>query len=70
MAKAKLGSGARFKHVSGTVAQEYEKKGMSAAKAKSVGKAVAAKVGREKYGNKKMAQLAAHGREDHLGRRK
>lgn len=68
--KPKLGSGARFKKLEGSVAGEYEKKGKSAAAAKKIGAAVAAKVGREKYGASKMAKMAAHGREDHLGRRK
>lgn len=66
----KLGDGSRFKKLSGSVAKEYEKKGDSPKAAKRIGAAVAAKVGREKYGEKKMAKLSAHGREDHLGRRK
>jgi len=35
---------------------------MSAAKAKSIGAAVAAKVGMEKYGKKKMLKMAAAGK--------
>ena len=38
-------------------------------KAKKIGAAVAAKVGREKYGAK-MSSMAKKGREDSLGRRK
>ena len=60
--KPKLGSGGRFKKLSGSVAKSYEKKGMSAKKAKAIGAAVAAKVGRKKYGAKKMAKMAAAGR--------
>lgn len=66
----KLGDGSRFKKLSGSVAKEYEKKGDSATSAKKIGAAVAAKVGREKFGSKKMSQMAHKGREDHLGRRK
>lgn len=60
--KAKLGSGGRFAAVQGSVAQEYEKKGMSPAKAKAIGGAVAAKAGREKYGAKKFNKLGADAR--------
>jgi hypothetical protein len=60
--KAKLGSGARFKKLSGSVAKSYEKKGMSAKKAKAIGGAVAAKAGRKKYGATKMASMSAAGR--------
>lgn len=70
MAKGKLGDGSRFRKISGSVAKEYEKKGDSAKTAKRIGGAVAAKIGREKYGSKKMSQMANKGREDHLGRRK
>ena len=62
MSKAKLGSGARFKAVSNSVAKGYEKKGVSAAKAKQIGAAVAAKVGRAKYGNAKMSKMAQAGK--------
>ena len=62
MAKAKLGSGKRFKALSGSVAKGYEKKGMSKAKAEKIGAAVAAKVGRKKYGTKKMASMASKGK--------
>lgn len=52
MAKAKLGSGARFKAV--------EKAAAKSGAANPA--AVAAMVGRKKYGAKKMAQMAASGR--------
>ena len=60
--KGKLGSGSRFKAVTGSVASEYLKKGYSASKAKEIGTAVAAKAGRAKYGNKKMASLSKGGK--------
>jgi hypothetical protein len=53
MAKAKLGSGARFRKLKGQLAK---KKGI-----RDPG-AVAASIGRKKYGKKKMAQLSAQGR--------
>jgi hypothetical protein len=52
MAKAKLGSGARFK----ALAAKEKKKGVKNPKA------LAAWIGRRKYGPKKMAKLAAAGR--------
>jgi len=52
MAKAKLGSGARFK----TLKKKLSRKG-----AKSPG-ALAAWIGRKKYGAKRMAKLSAKGR--------
>lgn len=52
MAKAKLGSGARFKAVEASA----RKSGADDPAA------VAAAVGRKKYGSKKMAQLSAKGR--------
>jgi hypothetical protein len=52
MAKAKLGSGKRFEQV----AESARKSGARDPEA------VAAVVGREKYGAKKMAALAARGR--------
>ena len=52
MAKAKLGSGARFKAVM---------KSAAASGARNPA-AVAAAVGRAKYGNAKMAKMAAAGR--------
>lgn len=51
--KAKLGSGARFKKLEGQLARE---KGV-----RNPG-ALAAAIGRKKYGAKKMGQLAAKGR--------
>lgn len=62
MKKPKLGSGARFKKVSSSVAKSYEKKGMPAKKAKAIGAAVAAKIGRAKYGKAKMTKLAKAGK--------
>lgn len=62
MKKPKLGSGERFKKLSGGVAEQYMKKGMSAEKAKKVGAAVAAKAGMKKYGKKKMASMAKAGK--------
>ena len=54
MAKAKLGSGARFAKVQKSIQKEgYTKKEAGA---------IAAHIGREKYGAKKMAKLAAHGK--------
>lgn len=52
MAKAKLGSGARFKALKGKLASKG---------AKSPG-ALASWIGRRKYGAKKMAKLSAKGR--------
>lgn len=54
MAKPKLGSGERFKRMT----QQIEKEGYSRESAK----AIAAAVGRKKYGNKKMSKMAAAGR--------
>ncbi len=56
--KAKLGSGARFAAVSNKAAASYKKKGMSPEHAKEVGAAVAASIGRKKYGQKKMTRLS------------
>jgi len=58
----KLGGGGRFAKVSNSVAKGYEKKGMSKAKAEKIGGAVAAKMGRAKYGAKRMASMAAKGK--------
>jgi hypothetical protein len=60
--KAKLGSGARFAALSGSVAKSYEKKGMPAEKAKAIGAAVAAKAGQAKYGVKAMSKMAQKGK--------
>ena len=63
MAKSmKLGGGGRFAKMSNSVAKSYEKKGMPKAKAEKVGGAVAASMGRKKYGAKKMASMAAKGK--------
>lgn len=62
MAKAKLGSGAKFAALQKSVASSYVKKGMPAAKAKAIGAAVAAKAGVKKYGQKKMTQMAVKGK--------
>jgi hypothetical protein len=53
MAKPKLGSGARFKKLKGQLAK---KKGVRDPAA------VAAAIGRKKYGAKKMAKMSAAGR--------
>lgn len=52
--KPKLGSGGRFK----ALTKKLEKSG----KSKSSAKAIAASIGRKKYGAKKMAKMAAKGR--------
>jgi hypothetical protein len=62
MAKAKLGSGAKFAAMQKSVASAYTKKGVPAAKAKAIGAAVAAKAGIKKYGQKKMTQMAVKGK--------
>ena len=51
----KLGSGARFKNL----ANKFAKKGINDPAA------LAASIGRKKYGNKKMAKMAEKGRERH-----
>lgn len=60
--KGKLGSGSRFKAVSGNVASEYVKKGFSAKKANAIGGAIAANAGRKKFGKAKFQGLAAKGK--------
>lgn len=52
--KAKLGSGGRFK----ALTDKLQKQGKSAESAKKI----AASIGRARYGNKKMASMAAKGR--------
>lgn len=52
--KPKLGSGARFKALS----DKLEKKGYS----EKSSDAIAASIGRKKYGAKKMASMAAKGK--------
>lgn len=54
MKKQKLGSGKRFK----ALTNKIEKSGKSEESAK----AIAASVGRKKYGDKKMAKMAAVGK--------
>jgi len=54
MKKPKLGSGGRFKALEG----KMEKEGKSEKSAK----AIAASIGRKKYGNTKMNKMAASGR--------
>lgn len=53
MAKAKLGSGARFKALERSIASKGKVRNPAA---------VAASIGRKKYGAKKMASLATKGR--------
>ena len=60
--KPKLGTGARFKALSSSVAKSYEKKGMSPKKAKAISGAVAAIAGRAKYGTLKMNKMATAGK--------
>jgi hypothetical protein len=60
MAESKLGSGGRFKKLKGRLA----KRG-----AENPG-ALAAWIGRKKYGRKKMARMSAHGRRRHSGRKR
>jgi hypothetical protein len=62
MTSMKLGGGGRFKKLASKVAGSYKKKGMGAKKAARVGAAVAAMVGRKKYGAKKMAKMAVKGK--------
>lgn len=50
----KLGGGGRF--------QKLEKQVEAKGKSKDEAKAIAAKVGREKYGDKKMAAMASKGK--------
>ena len=60
--KARLGSGAKLAAMSKDVAKSYMKKGVPAKKAEAIGKAVAAKAGIAKYGQKKMTQMAKKGK--------
>lgn len=60
--KPKLGSGARFAAIANKAAGSYEKKGMSPEHAKEVGAAIAASIGRKKYGAKKFFKLSAMAR--------
>ena len=62
MAKAKLGSGARFQALAKGAAAQYIKKGVPAKKAQAIGAAIAAKAGAAKYGQKKMTKMAVAGK--------
>lgn len=62
MKKPKLGSGARFSSLSGSVAQEYIAKGKSPEVAKKIGAAVAANAGRAAHGAKEMQIMALKAR--------
>ena len=53
MTKAKLGSGARFKKLEKSIAAKGDVKDPAA---------VAAAIGRKKYGSKKMSKLAVKGK--------
>jgi hypothetical protein len=53
--KPKLGSGGRFKELSGSI---QKKEGVS----KQSADAIAASIGRKRYGSEKMASMAAAGR--------
>lgn len=59
--KAKLGSGKRFAAIETKAEKFYEKKGKSTAQAKKIAGAVAAAIGRAKYGKTKFQKLAANG---------
>jgi hypothetical protein len=52
----------RFDKLASEIAKEYEKKGVSPEKAKEIGEATAAKIGRRKYGEKWMQRHAEMGR--------
>jgi len=54
MKKPKLGSGGRFKALEGKMEAE--------GKSEKSAKAIAASIGRKKYGNAKMSKMAAAGR--------
>lgn len=56
MAKAKLGSGKRFKALANKIARSGEVENPAA---------VAASIGRKKYGNKKMSAMAKKGKARH-----
>jgi hypothetical protein len=59
---AKGGKMSKFDKLASSVAKSYEKKGKSAGVAKKIGAAVAAKVGMEKFGKKKMTAMAVKGK--------
>lgn len=60
--KPKLGSGGRFRSLTSSI---EKREGYSPERAK----AVAASIGRKKYGAKKMAKMAAKGRARHAKKR-
>lgn len=60
MAKPKLGSGGRFAELS----KKIQKEGYD----KAAAQAITASIGRKKYGNEKMASMAAKGRKSGRGR--
>jgi hypothetical protein len=62
MSKAKLGSGKRFAAVTDSI---EKREGLSSDHAK----AVAAAIGREKYGKKKFEELAEKGKRRHEGKK-
>lgn len=62
MKSMKLGWGGRFQKIQQTVANNYEKKGMSPERAEMIGAAVSAKQGMKKYWKKKMQSMARKGR--------
>lgn len=62
MKSMKLGGGWRFQKIQQTVANNYEKKGMSPEKAEMIGAAVSAKEWVKKYGKRKMQAMARKGR--------
>lgn len=59
---AKGGKMSKFDKLASSVAKSYEKKGKSATAAKKIGAAVAAKVGMDKFGKKKMTAMAVKGK--------
>ena len=58
----KLGGGGKFQALKNKVAASYKKKGVSAEKSKEIGAAIAAKVGRKKYGKAKMTKMSVAGK--------
>ena len=54
----------RFGRLASHIAHEYEAKGIPVEEAQEWGKATAAKVGREKYGEKKMEEKSEQGKEE------
>ena len=58
----KRGAESKFDKLSDKIAKQYEKKGMSAKKAKEIGKKTAYTIGARKYGKAGMARKARRGR--------